>query len=55
MKRLFIATRVELSDELKAWRTQFKYEMRHDDIVWVKDDVCSHDASLSLIWSLLAK
>ena len=40
MKRLFIATKVELSDAFKAWRTRFQYEMRHDDIVWVKDEVC---------------
>lgn len=40
MKRLFIATKIELSDAFKAWRTRFQYEMRHDDIVWVKDDVC---------------
>ena len=40
MKRLFIATKIELSDAFKAWRTRFQYEMRHDDIVWVKDEVC---------------
>ena len=39
MKRLFIATKIELSDAFKAWRTRFQYEMRHDDIVWVKDEV----------------
>lgn len=39
MKRLFIATRIGLNEPFLAWRTRFQHEMRHDDIVWVKEEV----------------
>jgi 2'-5' RNA ligase len=39
MKRLFIATHIELNEPFQAWRTRFQHEMRHDDIVWVKEEV----------------
>ena len=41
MKRLFIATRIELNEPFLAWRTRFQHEMRHDDIVWVKEEMVS--------------
>lgn len=40
MKRLFIATPViTLSAEIQKISADLRFRMRHDDIVWVKDDV----------------
>lgn len=39
MKRLFIATRVELAPEFRELDRQLQYALRHDDIVWVKENV----------------
>ena len=39
MKRLFIATKVELSPEFTTLNHQLQYALRHDDIVWVQDEV----------------
>lgn len=39
MKRLFIATRVELAPKFRELDRQLQYALRHDDIVWVKEDV----------------
>jgi len=39
MKRLFIATKVDLDKSFQQLREQLKYEMRHNDIVWVQDEV----------------
>jgi 2'-5' RNA ligase len=36
MKRLFIATNVELSDEFRTLTQQLQHDLRNDDIVWVK-------------------
>ena len=40
MKRLFIATPViSLSAEIQKVSADLRFKLRHDDIVWVKDDV----------------
>ena len=40
MKRLFIATPViTLSAEIQKISADLRFKLRHDDIVWVKDDV----------------
>ncbi len=40
MKRLFIATPIiTLSEEVQELVAQLKFQLRHDDIVWVKDNV----------------
>lgn len=39
MRRLFIASKIELSPEFQNLRSQLQFELRHDDIVWVKDNV----------------
>ena len=40
MKRLFIATPViTLSAEIQKISADLRFQLRHDDIVWVKDDV----------------
>lgn len=39
MKRLFIATKVELDTSFQRLREQLRFEMRHNDIVWVQDEV----------------
>lgn len=39
MRRLFIATKVELSEANKALREQLHYDFRHNDMVWVQDHV----------------
>lgn len=39
MKRLFIATKVELDASFQRLNERLKYEMRHDEIVWVQDEV----------------
>ena len=41
MKRLFIATPViTLSPEIQQIKQDLRNTLRHDDIVWVKDEVC---------------
>ena len=40
MKRLFVATKIKLDDSFQQLRQQLQYEMRHNDIVWVRDEVC---------------
>ncbi len=39
MKRLFIATKVELGPYYKQLVAQLQYAMRHDEITWVKEEV----------------
>lgn len=39
MKRLFIATKVELSPEFAQLNRRLREELRHDDIIWVQDEV----------------
>lgn len=39
MKRLFIAIKVELSDEFKQAVRALQAKLSYEDIVWVKDDV----------------
>jgi len=39
MKRLFIAVDIELSDEFLALTQQLKFDLRNDDIVWVKNNL----------------
>ena len=39
MKRLFIATDIELSDKFRALTLQLQHDLRNDDIVWVKSHV----------------
>ena len=36
MKRLFIAVDIELSNEFQALTKQLQFDLRNDDIVWVK-------------------
>lgn len=40
MKRLFIATKITLNQEIQQFIAQLRHELRHDEITWVKDDVC---------------
>jgi RNA 2',3'-cyclic 3'-phosphodiesterase len=41
MKRLFIATGIiTLSPELQQWKSGLRYALRHNDMVWVQDEVC---------------
>ncbi len=41
MKRLFIATGIiTLSPELQQWKSGLRYALRHNDMVWVQDNVC---------------
>ncbi len=39
MKRLFIATKITLGAEYQQLVAQLKQELRHDDIIWVKNEV----------------
>lgn len=40
MKRIFVATKVELSDEFRGAVCALQAKLSYEDIVWVKDDVC---------------
>ncbi|MCL1850647.1 MAG: RNA 2',3'-cyclic phosphodiesterase [Bacteroidetes bacterium] len=39
MKRLFIAVDIELSEQFQTLTQQLQYELRNDEIVWVKSNV----------------
>lgn len=40
MKRLFIATKISLDQNFLQLKEQLKRELCHDEITWVKEDVC---------------